>query len=45
MGKSPYPESAGINPASRYAQMSEPLHEYGSWITSGTYAGPGTARD
>lgn len=45
MGKTPYPERAGINPVGHYAEMNEPLHEYGSWITSGTYAGPGTVQD
>lgn len=36
MFESPYVEPANVNPMDRFAPMQQPLHEYGSWILSGT---------
>lgn len=37
MMESPYVERANLNPMDALSAMQGPLHDYGSWIMSGTW--------
>lgn len=41
---SPYPELAGVDPNSKYAEIQGPLHDYGSYIVSCSYCIETTSR-